>query len=121
MKDAATIADRYLATWNETDAQARRALLERHWAEHASYIDPLMQGSGHPGIDGLIAAVHQKFPGFRFALKGAPDGYGKHARFSWMLGPADAPDLIEGTDFVRVDKDRIESVNGFLDKVPSSA
>src|SRR3954468_982862 len=36
---------------------------------------------------GLIGAVHERFPNFRFSLLGEPDGFGTNVRFSWGLGP----------------------------------
>src|SRR3954464_15703040 len=32
---------------------------------------------------GLIGAVHERFPNFRFSLLGEPDGFGTNVRFSW--------------------------------------
>jgi hypothetical protein len=37
------------------------------------------------------------------------------------LGPSGAEDLIEGTDFAQLDAGRLQSVTGFLDKVPVGA
>ncbi len=37
MTDAAAIADRYIATWNERDAPRRRALLADAWTDDAQY------------------------------------------------------------------------------------
>ena len=121
MTDAANIADRYIAVWNETDPGRRRALLAQGWTETATYADPLMQGQGHDQIGALIGAVHERFPGFRFALAGKADGYASQVRFSWQLGPQGAEDMIMGTDFVTLDGERLASVTGFLDKVPASA
>ncbi len=64
--DVASLADRYLAAWNETDVARRRELIALAWTESASYVDPLMRGDGHAGIDAMIAAVQAKFPGFHF-------------------------------------------------------
>jgi hypothetical protein len=121
MSDPTTIAKTYIATWNETDIQRRRALLAATWAEDAVYTDPLMQGEGHDGIDSLIAAVQQRFPDFRFALIGKADGYGDHVRFSWQLGPEGEDGAIKGTDFVVLDSGRLRRVSGFLDQVPAAA
>jgi hypothetical protein len=121
MTNPAMIADRYIALWNETDPGRRRDLLASTWTEDATYVDPLMQGAGHGQIDGLIAAVQARFPGFRFALIGQPDGYGDHVRFSWQLGPEGGEGLIEGTDFAVLDGERLKAVSGFLDKVPAGA
>jgi hypothetical protein len=121
MTHAAKIADAYIALWNETDPQRRRALIGEAWTDDARYVDPIMQGEGRDQIDGLIAAVHDRFPGFRFALIGQPDGYGQHVRFSWGLGPEGGEAPIKGTDFALVESGRLRNVTGFLDQVPASA
>ncbi|MET0529448.1 MAG: nuclear transport factor 2 family protein [Microvirga sp.] len=120
MTDATSIATRYIALWNETDADRRQALLADLWTEDGTYIDPLMQGSGHSQIDALISAVHQRFPTFRFALLCQPDGNGNNVRFSWQLGPEGADGPIKGTDFVTLDNGRLKEVVGFLDQVPAA-
>ncbi len=40
MTDAATIARRYIALWNETNAARRQDLLANLWTEDGTYIDP---------------------------------------------------------------------------------
>jgi len=119
MRDAAKLAQDYIALWNETDPSRRKALLAATWTTNASYVDPLMRGQGHGEIDGLIAAAQAKFPDLRFALLTPADGFGDHVRFSWGLGPLGQEPFIKGTDFVARDGDRIKSVVGFLDQVPA--
>jgi hypothetical protein len=121
MTDAASIATRYIALWNETDPDRRKVLMADLWVEAATYRDPLMHGEGHDQIDALIAGVHRQFPGFRFALVGQPDGYGNQVRFSWQLGPDGIDGPIKGTDFATLENGRLKSVVGFLDQVPSAA
>jgi hypothetical protein len=118
---AARVADQYIALWNETDAARRLQLLQAHWTGDARYVDPMAEASGHAQISTLVGGVQQRFPGFRFRLKGQPDGHGEHLRFSWTLGPSGAEDLIEGTDFAQLDDGRLRAVTGFLDKVPVGA
>jgi hypothetical protein len=118
MRDANRLAADYIALWNETDQKRRLALLADSWTGDACYVDPLMRGTGHREIDGLIAAVQAKFPTFRFVLAKTADGVGDHVRFSWGLGPKDRDAVIKGTDFIVRDGDRIKSVTGFLDQVP---
>ena len=114
------IVEKYLAAWNETDPAKRRALVDEVWAEDGSYTDPLADVRGRAEIDGLIGAVQQQFPGFVFTLGGAVDAHHDQARFSWNLGPADAAEpVVIGFDVAVLDGDRIGSVHGFLDKVPS--
>ena len=121
MTNAQHIADRYIAVWNERDPARRRSLLTDGWTEDARYVDPLMQGQGREQIGALIAAVHERFADFRFALIGQADGHGDQLRFSWGLGPEGAESPIKGTDFVVVDGGRVASVTGFLDQVPAAA
>ena len=120
--DHTALVDRYIACWNETDADARRARIAETFTDDVRYVDPMMQGDGHAGVDALVGGVHAQFPGFRFALCRAAESVGDHVRFSWQLGPAEAPDLIGGTDFARVSVDgRLAVVHGFLDRVPATA
>lgn len=116
MIDATRIAQRYIATWNEADAAQRRELIARVFTEDATYVDPVMAGSGHDGIDAMIAAAQQQFPGFRFTLVGTAEAHNDRIRFSWSLGAAGAPPAARGTDFAVVAADgRLRAVTGFLD------
>jgi len=118
--DPAALADRYLAAWNETDAARRRELVAQAWTESASYVDPLMRGDGHAGIDAMIAAVQGKFPGFRFTRVSPVDAHGENLRFTWELGPAGEPALVVGTDFATISADgRLARMTGFIDRAPA--
>jgi hypothetical protein len=76
---------------------------------------------GREAIASLIGAVQQQFPGFSFRLAGPVDGHHNQARFGWDLGPAGAEAPIVGFDVAVVDDSgRIQTVLGFLDKVPVS-
>jgi len=121
MTDAATIAETYIALWNETDKEIRSGLLRKYWTEDATYVDPIMSGAGHAQVNALIAGVQERFPGFSFSLIGEPDGYDGHVRFSWGLGPAGADAPIKGSDVVRIEDGRLKAVIGFLDEVPAAA
>ena len=121
MTDVNMIASRYIDLWNERSPNRRRDILSQHWTEDASYIDPLMSGEGHDGVDALISGVQQRFPDFRFRLLGQVNGFGDHVRFSWGLGPDGVDSPIKGTDFAVVRDGRIRSITGFLDQVPHSA
>src|SRR3954468_4885606 len=121
MTDPITIARRYIDLWNERASGRRRELLSQNWTADASYVDPLMKGDGHDGVDALIAGVQQRFPDFKFKLIGEPNGYGDHVRFSWGLGPDGIDSPIKGTDFAVLKDGRIRSITGFLDQVPAGA
>ena len=119
MSDHSTLAAGYIAAWNETDDDRRKQLVTDTFSESVSYRDPVMQGDGHDGVDQLIAGVHERFPGFRFALKGDAEVFGDILRFSWTLGPDGVEAPIEGTDYVVVEDGLMARVTGYLDKVPA--
>jgi hypothetical protein len=114
------IADAYIDVWNERDKARREILVASGWTEGALYVDPLMQGAGRTEIAGLIGAVQERFPDFRFSLLGKPDGFASNVRFSWGLGPEGAEPPIKGTDFVTLENGQLHRVVGFLDQVPAA-
>lgn len=116
-----TIADTYLALWNEPDAQRRRELATRTWRPDGRYADPLMQGEGPEGICAMIDAARGQFPGHAFTLRGEPDGHAGWVRFSWSLAPEGRAAVAGGTDVARMDADgRFAQVVGFLDFAPGA-
>jgi hypothetical protein len=118
MTDTDTLINRYIAIWNEADPERRRELIVQTWTEDASYIDPMMTGTGHDGIDAMIAGAQQQFPGHRFELAGAPDAHHDRVRFTWHLKPVAGDDTVAvGIDFGVVAEDgRLLSVTGFLEQ-----
>ena len=118
--DADAIIETYVATFNETDPARRQAAIARAWAPAGSYRDPVMASDGHAGIDAMLAGVQARFPGFVLKRTSRVDRHGVNARFSWSLGPASGPTVVEGVDFCSVGADgRLASVVGFFDKVPA--
>jgi hypothetical protein len=121
MNDVNALVQRYFAVWNETDTDRRRELIAQTWADDATYIDPMMRGDGHAGIDAMIQGVQSQFAGHRFRQIGVVDAHNGHARFAWELAPADGPVLVAGTDFAAVtDDNRLQRVIGFLDLTPAA-
>lgn len=117
MSNPTELIDRYIAVWNETDAAQRRALIARTWTEDAQYLDPLLEGAGHAGIDAMVAAVHQRYPGHRFTRTSAVDVHHDRLRFDWTLGPQDGPALVQGTDFgVLGERQLLRAVTGFFNQ-----
>jgi SnoaL-like protein len=113
------MVERYIAAWNEKDAQRRRELVDALWAEDGSYTDPLADAHGRAEIDGLIGAVQNQFPGMEFRLFGPVDAHHDQARFTWHLGPGGGEPIVIGFDVAVLNGGgQIGSVYGFLDKVP---
>lgn len=83
------------------------------------YTDPLMAVVGREAISTAIGAAQAQFPGLAFTL-GAVDAHHHLARFTWGLGPAGGEALIIGFDVLVAGEDGlVESVLGFLDRVPA--
>lgn len=122
MSDINELVTRYLATWNEPDAEKRRTEIESLWASDAPYIDPLAAVEGHEGVAAVIEAARGQFPGFRFKLLGDPDSHHNIARFRWGLVPEAGGDPVAiGFDVAVIDDNgRLKGVYGFLDLVPGS-
>ena len=59
MSDFTKLAEQYIATWNETDPSARRALIDEIWAADGRYIDPLAEVTG-PGLDAQLRQRKRK-------------------------------------------------------------
>ena len=120
MTDINTTIANYIAAWNETDPQQRRAAIGRAWSETGSYLDAHREGAGHEAIDTMIAAVQQRFAGYRFRLNSGIELHHDRVRFSWQAGGAsDAPLFFAGTDFATIAEDgRFRSVTGFIDALP---
>jgi hypothetical protein len=118
-EDTMDVIDTYIATWNESDPDKRRALIDQVWADDGRYVDPLAVAEGKDAIDATIAAVQEQFAGLAFRLDGPVDAHHDLARFTWGLGPIGADPVVIGFDVaVLGDDGLIQTVHGFLDTVP---
>jgi SnoaL-like domain len=117
MSDITTTVHNYIAAWNETTPEERRAIIAETFADDASYLDPLQSGSGREGIDAMIAGAQNQFPGMRFELADGPDAHHDRVRFAWRLVTADGGTPVgAGVDFATVTHDgRLREVTGFLE------
>ncbi len=120
MTDVDSMIDRYIAIWNERDANLRLELISDTWSEDASYLDPLMGGEGHGGINAMVAGIQTQFPGYRFRRTSDVDAHHDRVRFGWELGPEGGPAFAGGVDFAVVVDGRLRSITGFLDFAPTA-
>lgn len=118
---AVAAVDAYTGSWNEPDEDARRALLEKAWADDGRYSDPSADVKGR---DALIAHISsfQKNPsmkGFSLARTSGVDAHHNVLRFNWALKSADGNVVMEGVDFGVLDDDgRFQSITGFFGPMP---
>jgi hypothetical protein len=116
MTQLTAIVDGYIAMWNETDPERRRSIIEQTWTDDATYVDPQAEVSGADGLDALVAAVQEQFPGHRFVLASGPEGHHDRARFTWQLVSESGDAVATGLDVAVVaDDGRLREVTGFLE------
>lgn len=115
------LANRYIGSFNETDPERRRTLIEALYTADGTYTDPNQDLKGPAAIEAFVAATQAHFPGYRFSLGSKVDAHHQQARFNWH---GTAPGALEpeyiGFDIIVAAQDRIRQVLGFMDKVPAS-
>ena len=120
MTDMTALVDDYLSAWNETDPDARRAIVEKVWDPEGTYTDPLASVVGTEAIDQVLAGAQQQFAGMRFVRGDVFETHHNIARFTWELLPASGGEaVVIGFDVVAVNDEKITSVYGFIDKMPA--
>jgi SnoaL-like domain len=115
------LIDRYIAMWNETDGKSRRDLIAAVWTDDAIYVDPVLQADGHAGIDTMVQAVHQRFPGHRFRRTSEVDTHHDRVRFNWQLAPESGAPAVEGVDFGVMSGERLQAITGFFNQASTAA
>lgn len=121
MKDATTVVDRYLASFNETDPDRRRELIEKLYTPDCGYTDTQVELSGCKEIDEFIAGVQNHFPGFVFSLGSPVDAHHDQARFNWhATAPGESEPTYIGFDVIITTDGQIQRVYGFIDRGPGA-
>jgi hypothetical protein len=121
MSDVTTIVDTYFAMWNETDPEARTALIERAWSPDARYVDPMLEADGHAGLVQMVEGVRTQFPGHRFRRLSGVDLHHDRVRFAWDLVAPDGAVTVAGVDVGELAADgRLRSITGFFGEPPAA-
>jgi hypothetical protein len=120
MTDTTTIVDTYIAMWNETDPDRRRALIEQAWADGASYVDPLLEADGYDGLSAMVDGVHELYPGHQFRRTSGVDVHHDQIRFGWELVAPDGALTVAGIDMAALATDgRLLRIAGFFGELPA--
>ncbi len=115
------MVETYAAAWNEPDPVARRALLERSWADDGTYTDPTAAVAGREALIAHIDAFQQQFPGVPIVLTSGVDEHHGWVRFGWRMPAADGTVIVEGLDCGELAPDgRLRRIVGFFGPLPSA-
>ena len=105
----------YAGAWSEPDRALRHRLLERVWAEDATYTDPTAHDSGRSGLVDHIGGFFEQFPGARVELTSGIDAHHDKLRFTWRMVLGDGKVFVEGTDFGEMSPDgKLHRIVGFF-------
>lgn len=109
------VVTKYMAAWNESDAEVRHALLDQCWADGGVYIDPNVELVGRDALSHRIAQVQAGRPGARLEFMSGIDTHHHVLRFDWRLVRADGTFGEVSIDFGEVGPDgRLTKIAGFF-------
>ena len=108
MTDAQRLADRYVAVWNETDAEARREMITALWTpEGAHYVDT-REARGYAALEQRIAGSHEKNVRLnRNRFRAVPNARALRdvVTFNWEMLPQDGERVLAtGLEILIVDR-----------------
>jgi hypothetical protein len=93
----------YFAAWNETDADARRRLLQRSISEDAELVDPTGRWRGIDGFSERIANYHDAAPGTAVVSSSGVDAHNDVERYGWKIVDPGGNEIMEGLDVAERD------------------
>ncbi|WP_214412930.1 nuclear transport factor 2 family protein [Sphaerisporangium fuscum] len=121
MSDLNEFARRYIAMWNEPDAESRRKVIGELFAPGAAHYTPTREVHGHEEMEARVAAAYDQWvrPG-EYVFRPVPNADGHHnaVRFNWEMVKAASGEVVSvGFDFIVLDDDGlIVSDHQFIDR-----
>jgi hypothetical protein len=98
------LVQRYVALWNERDADLRRQEIVTLWTEDGAHFTKSLEARGHDAIAERVASAHARFVGSGQYVFRAIDNVDSHhdtVRFNWTMAPAGGGDVTSvGFDFL---------------------
>jgi hypothetical protein len=111
----------YFAAWNETDADARRRLLQRSVSDDVELIDPTGCWQGFDGLSERIANYHAAAPGTAVMPASGVDAHNSVERYAWKIVDPGGNDLMDGLDITERDADgRLQRILMFHGPIPAA-
>lgn len=100
----------------ERDPMRRIEVIRKIYTETAEFYEPHRSARGHEAISQAVTDVLAHLPpDFVFVARRPAAGHNGVGRLHWQAGPPGGPAAVTGTDVVRVEGDRIQTLHVFLD------
>jgi len=136
LSDAQELAERYVALWNEPDAETRRKAIQELWTEDGLHlleppeeivkraeeigVTATLEARGHEELVRRVTRAYDEFvaPGqFVFRRHGDVAALSNLVKLRWAMTPADGDEVLAvGIDLLLVDADgRIERDYQFIE------
>jgi hypothetical protein len=117
--DPVTLAERYVAMWNEPDPDRRRAAVRAIWTEDGANLTAAIEARGYGQLDARAESAHQRWivnEQCRFRLTGTPKSHHGLVLFIWEMFATEGGAVIStGTDvFVLADDGRVKTAYTFV-------
>src|SRR5580692_2385892 len=96
MCNAKALVERYVAVWNEPDAQARRKAIAALWTEDGAHYTKSMNVRGYDALEARVAGAYERFVGTGRYIFRAIDNVDCHhntVKFNWTMVPAQGGDV----------------------------
>lgn len=109
----------YAAAWAEPDEGARRALLEKSWADDGVYMDPSAHVEGREALVKHIAGFLSQAGDTHLERASGVEVHHGSLRFRWRIVAADGSVVGEGFDYGELAEDgRLKKIVGFFGPFP---
>lgn len=98
------IIDRYVAQWNEPDADKRRSDIASLWTDDAFHFTKSMEARGHAELEARVSGAYEtwvKEKGYRFRRGDGADSHHDTIKLRWHMVDGDTV-LATGCDFLMI-------------------
>jgi hypothetical protein len=109
VSDLSELAERYIAVWNEPDADRRRAGIEELWAVDCAHYTDIREVHGYDALAERIGKAYEQWVapgGYLFRAVDNANGHHGTVRFNWEMVTTDTHQVVSvGFDFLLMDDD----------------
>jgi hypothetical protein len=123
VSDVQAIVERYIASWAEPDAEARRETIAALWATDAVYKNAVAEYRGLEGIETAVKEAYDTFTtkGYTFRVVRVDSNH-EAARYTWAMTPAGGsePEVVCTQMLTFDEQGLLQRDFQFVDKAPAA-